>query len=200
MFTRRKWEIWWDTEAPRNFRRHSKALTKSHITNKVIAREVVKVGGTVLDVGCATGITYEYIKPTGLKYTGVDFTEKFLTQARKLNPEIDVRYGSAFNIPFEDKSFDTVFCKAVLEHQHPDEYHLIVRDMVRVARRQVILAFFHRPRKREVIRYTKENLYSNTYKKSDVIDLIKSLKGFKRLRIIENLGPRKDVVYILDIQ
>jgi len=197
----RKWEEWWTKEAPANFRRFPASLAKSHETNKVIAREVAKIGGTVLDVGCATGITYEYIKPTGVKYTGFDFTEKFLTQARKLNPEIDVGHGSAFNLPFEDNSFDTSFCKAVLEHQHPKEYHLIVRELVRVAKKQVILAFFHRPRDTEIIRFVEEEqLYSNTYKKDDVIALIKSLNGFKKLEIVENLGSRKDAVYILDIK
>ncbi|GAH37564.1 unnamed protein product, partial [marine sediment metagenome] len=139
---KRKWEEWWDAEAPANFRRHKDALNKSHETNKVIAREVARVGGCVLDVGCATGITYEYIKPTGVGYAGIDYTEKFLRQARKLNPEIDVRLGSAFSLPFSDRSFDTVFCKSVLEHQHPMEYPKIVREMARVAKKQVIIAFF----------------------------------------------------------
>lgn len=196
---KRDWEEWWDAEAPANFRRHDEALRKSHETNKVIAREVARVGGSVLDVGCATGITYEYIKPTGVGYVGVDYTEKFLEQARKRNPEIDVRFASAFSLPFSDGSFDTVFCKAVLEHQHPGEYPRIVREMARIAKKQMLIGFFMAPGAKPLIQISKkEGLYANRYGKSEVIALIKSLDGFKSLGIIEKLGPRRDAVYIVE--
>lgn len=200
MSERRPWEEWWDETAPINFRRHNSAMKKSHETNKEIVGAVAEVGGSVLDVGCATGITYEYIKPTGIEYVGVDFTEKFLVWARELNPEIDVRIGSAFDLPFPDGSFSTVFCKAVLEHQHPDDYPKIVREMARVAEKQVIIGFFMAPRGKTTILLTKkEGLYANRYGKKEVVDLIESLDGFKSLRIIEDLGPRKDAVYIVTL-
>lgn len=196
---KRKWEEWWDAEAPANFRRHKDALKKSHETNKVIAREVARVGGCVLDVGCATGITCEYIKPTGVRYAGIDYTEKFLRQARKLNPEIDVRLGSAFSLPFSDRSFDTVFCKSVLEHQHPMEYPKIVREMARVAKKQVIIAFFMAPGGERILLTKKEGLYANRYSKNEMISLIESLNGFRSLRMIERLGSRKDAVFIVTL-
>ena len=201
MTEKREWEEWWDAVAPINFRRHESAMNKSHETNKAITRAVADVGGSVLDVGCATGITYEYIKPIGVKYVGVDFTEKFLVQARKLNPEIDVRLGSAFNLPFQDNSFSTVFCKAVLEHQHPKEYPKIVREMSRIARNQVIIGFFMAPRgKTSILLTEKEGLYANRYSKKEIIDLIKSLKGFRDLNIIEGLGSRRDAVYTITLE
>jgi len=200
MGEKRTWEEWWDETAPINFRRHDSAMNKSHETNKVIAGAVAEVGGSVLDVGCATGITYEYIKPTGVKYTGLDFTKKFLVQAKKLNPEIDVRFGSAFDLPFPVGSFSTVFCKAVLEHQHPDEYPKIVREMARVAERQVIIGFFMAPRGKTAILLTdKEGLYANRYSKQEVIALLESLDGFKNLKIVEGLGSRRDAVYIVTL-
>lgn len=198
MSKKRSWEIWWDAEAPSNFRRHDSAMRKSHETNKMIAKAMADVGGSVLDVGCATGITYEYFKPIGIKYVGVDFTKKFLIQARKLNPEIDVRYGSAFKLPFPDNSFSTVFCKALLEHQHPAEYPKIVKEMARVAKKQIIIGFFMAPgAERHILLTKKEGLYANRYSKKEVADLAKNLKGFKDLRIIEKLGPRRDAVYII---
>lgn len=200
MGEKRPWEEWWDETAPVSFRRHSSAMNKSHETNKEIARAVAEVGGSVLDVGCATGITYEYIKPTGVAYIGVDFTEKFLVQARKLNPEINVRFGSAFDLPFSDGSFSTVFCKAVLEHQHPDDYPKIVREMARVAEKQVIIGFFMAPRaKRTILLTKKEGLYANRYSKEEIIALLESLDGFKSLRIVEGLGPRRDAVYVVTL-
>lgn len=200
MTEKRKWEEWWDAKAPENFRRHKVAMDKSHETNKEIAKAVAEVGGSVLDVGCATGITYEYIKPTNVQYFGIDFTRKFLVQARKLNPEIAVMHGSAFNLPFSDDFFTTVFCKAVLEHQHPDDYPKIVREMVRVAEKQIIIGFFMAPRGRTTILLTKgEGLYANRYSKKEVMTLIESLNGFKKLRIIEGLGSRQDAVYIITL-
>lgn len=200
MSKRRSWEKWWDAEAPVNFRRHDSAMRKSHETNKEITRAVAGVGGSVLDVGCATGITYEYIKSTGVEYVGVDFTEKFLVRARELNPEIDVRFGSAFDLPFPDGSFSTVFCKAVLEHQHPDDYPKIVREMARVAEKQIIIGFFMAPGGKTAILLTKkEGLYANRYGKKGVVDLIEGLDGFKGLRIVEGLGPRRDAVYVVTL-
>lgn len=197
----REWEVWWDAKAPVSFLRHSSDLRKSHETHKTIAENVQLVGGSVLDVGCATGITYEYIKKSEVRYVGVDFTRKFLREARRLNPEIDVRYGSAFNLLFPDKSFDTVFCNALLEHQHPKEYPKIVKEMFRVAKKQVIIGFFMAPRgKTSVLLTKKECLYANQYSKKEIVELLKSFNKFKSLRIIENLGPRRDAVYVIDLK
>jgi len=201
MMKRRQWETWWDT-APETFPRDEGDMKRSHETHKLIAKLTAQVGGNVLDVGCASGLTYDYIKKTGVEYTGIDFEKKFLAHAREMHPEINVKHINAFNLPFADKSFKTVFCKSVLEHQHPDEYLEILSQMIRVAEKQVLIIWFNPPRdgKPVIQLYDGDKLYSNRYDRREVVGFIRKHKRFEKLRVIKNVGSYPHEVYVISLK
>ena len=53
--------------------------------------------------------------------------------------------GSVLRLPFEDQSFDTVVSTDCLEHLAEDDLPLAIREIARVARRQVYLRIATRP-------------------------------------------------------
>lgn len=74
----------------------------------------------VLDVGCGVGGPARYLAWTyGCRVTGVDLTEEFvavakmLTERCRLDHFVDFHQANALDLPFEDASFDMVWCQNV---------------------------------------------------------------------------------------
>ena len=69
----------------------------------------------VLDVGCGTGTTVEYLCETyGLQATGVDVAEVRLAQGRNRTPGLQLIHASGESLPFADASFDGVVAECSL--------------------------------------------------------------------------------------
>lgn len=85
---------------------HLYSLTQKYIT----------VDSKVLDIGCAMGGFLKHLKSKGLKLlNGIDFTENFVEHSKN-NKELNVKLGSADNIPFNENEFDILYMDQVLEH------------------------------------------------------------------------------------
>ena len=72
-------------------------------------------GLRVLDAGCGTGYLMKKLHDRGARVTGVDFSERMLTVARKLNPSIDFRMDSCAELrTCRDEEFDLIVSNYVL--------------------------------------------------------------------------------------
>lgn len=84
-------------------------------------------GKKALDVGCGGGFLSEELSRSGLRVTGIDPSTESLAVAREHAAgnglTIDYVPGDGEHLPFQDQTFDMVFCCDVLEH---------VKDMPRV--------------------------------------------------------------------
>ncbi len=67
----------------------------------------------VLDVGCGQGFLASEFKKIGLAWTGVTLGEDYLICQEK---GLNVHNADMSFLPFEDKSYDLVFARHVLEH------------------------------------------------------------------------------------
>lgn len=94
-------------------------------------------GTTVLDVGCGTGYTTQWLheRRPDLKLTGTDFIIEEGTKARAT--AITFKQGHIENLPFADASFDTVICTHVLEHIL--DFPQALREIRRVAAKKLIV-------------------------------------------------------------
>ena len=100
---------------------------------------------SILDVGAGTGLFYSLIKSNApknyaniVKYQGIDITEKFVTAARENG--IPMIQGNSDELPFEDNSFDVVVAFDLLNHLY--DYRPTIKEMVRVAKKQIIFKMF----------------------------------------------------------
>lgn len=89
----------------------------------------------VLDVGCGSGWFAYYCWGRGVKYTGVDISETSLEMTLKVSP--NVLKADAQALPFQDRSFDYVFCIDSFEHvpdqaQAAREFNRVLVDKGRV--------------------------------------------------------------------
>lgn len=74
----------------------------------------------VLDAGCGIGGSSRYLAHTyGCQIEAIDLTPEFVETATRLNKlcgvedKISVRLGSVTDLPYEDQSFDMVWCQNV---------------------------------------------------------------------------------------
>ena len=73
-------------------------------------------GQQVLDVGCGPGaLTQELVERAGPANVGaIDPSASFVTAARERFPDVDVRRGSAEELPYPDDSFDAALAQLVV--------------------------------------------------------------------------------------
>ena len=91
-------------------------------------------GTRLLDVACGTGVVAraaaDRVVPNG-SVTGVDLNEAMLTVARRIRPGVEWRQGDVADLPFGDRSFDTVVCQMAFMF-FPDRQRAFA-EMARVA-------------------------------------------------------------------
>jgi ubiquinone/menaquinone biosynthesis C-methylase UbiE len=92
----------------------------------------------ILEIGFGNGKFFPALnsKAKNLQITGIDLSHEMVTQAVKNNSalfesgSIKVKVGSSENLPFEDNSFDKIFCINVIYFWESPEVHL--REIYRV--------------------------------------------------------------------
>jgi ubiquinone/menaquinone biosynthesis C-methylase UbiE len=74
--------------------------------------------GSLIDIGCGTKPYKELLAPYITDHIGLDHTHTLHEQSN-----IDL-FGTAYNIPVGDNSFESALCTAVLEHLEEPEQAL----------------------------------------------------------------------------
>jgi ubiquinone/menaquinone biosynthesis C-methylase UbiE len=67
-----------------------------------------KIGETLLDVGCGSGIFSNLVAGKGVTVTGIDASKPLLDEAKERNPIINFLAGEMEELPFSDNTFDFV--------------------------------------------------------------------------------------------
>lgn len=104
--------------------------------------------GSILDVGCGTGVLAGRMADAGYEVTGVDPSEGMLAHVAGVAPTVKAVLGDATSLPFEDGQFDLVMCVAVMHHvADPTSVHESLGEMVRVTKPGgLVLVWDHNPR------------------------------------------------------
>jgi ubiquinone/menaquinone biosynthesis C-methylase UbiE len=87
-------------------------------------------GRDVLEVGCGTGLILEKLARVARRAEGVDLSPGMLAHAKRRG--LDVREGSATELPFPDATFDVAVSFKVLAHV--PEIERALSEMARVCR------------------------------------------------------------------
>jgi SAM-dependent methyltransferase len=106
-----------------------------------VSKKINKDTQTLLDVGCGPGWPARFFKRKQRYYiVGADIFKPYLVGCKKQRIHDDYIRCDIRNLPFQDRSFDTVVCMEVLEHLEREDGEKMLRAIERVARKQVILS------------------------------------------------------------
>jgi len=106
----------------------------------LLERKLDRSAETILDLGCGRGKQMRFLNRKKQFYTvGVDLFDPYLDECRKDSNYKCVVKCDIRHLPYGDNSFDVVMCLDVLEHLGKDDGDRLVCDMVRIARKQVLI-------------------------------------------------------------
>ena len=162
----------------------SRIKTRTHIEKKGYK--------TILDVGCGLCIDFlGYVRnKSAIDYRGLEISQLLVHRAQQMG--ISVTRGSIEKIPFEDSTFDVCYARHLLEHL--EYYKKAIAEMVRVARREVLIVFFMKPTYNPDRIYSEIDmgcqLYYNHYNKLGIEKYLKSLFKVKKFEVWEDADGR----------
>lgn len=170
----------------------SRILSRLYIINKKYK--------SVLDIPCGLCVDYKALKRScaDLEYLGIDISPLFVAQVKDLG--IPAMVGKIQEIPCADASYDVVYSRYILEHL--ESYQKAIQELVRVAKKEVIIVFFCAPdnnnEDRMVIMEVHGNpLYQNRYSKLKLEAFLKSIEKVKSFSWQEVKNKDECILHIL---
>lgn len=121
--------------------------TINHPHRQMIMDQLRKIRfGSLLEIGCASGPNLLRIKQEfpRVQVGGVDISQKAIETARQaLGPLANLDVSSGEDVFFGDKCADVVLTDMTLIYFGPRAIHRVMKEIVRTARRHVVLCEFH---------------------------------------------------------
>lgn len=136
--------------ATTNFEKHSNnnPLAKMLLDN--FYKEVFKMLQgkeieSVLDAGCGEGITLRKFKDkkVGKVHEGIEYMDEAIEIGKKVNPDLKIKKGDIYELPYKDSNFDLVVCTEVLEHLEDPKKAL--SELTRVSKKYLLLSVPNEP-------------------------------------------------------
>jgi|SRR3989338_2494578 len=93
----------------------------------------------VLEVGCGSATFTTHISKISSKTFGIDFSEKMLHIAKKVDPKTFFSIGNAVLLPFKKNSFDMVYSFRTL--QHVPNFKQSLSEMVKIVKPRGLVIF-----------------------------------------------------------
>lgn len=129
-------DIWWDDSQALSFLRIAVNPARFGYFEDVLLNRLGfdPSGKKTLDIGSGGGLLAEEFARLGCRVTGIDPSEASLITARSHAEQsgLDIAYLQATgeDLPFEDETFDIVYCCDVLEHVN--DLDLVIAETARV--------------------------------------------------------------------
>ena len=153
----------------------------------------------ILEVGCNIGNQLLILQGMGFNSLyGIDIQHEAIELSKSKSKNINIIYGSAFDIPFRDGFFDLVFTSGLLIHISPGDIGSVLSEIYRCTNRFVWGLEYYAPEYTE-IRYHGE---CDLLWKADFADLY--LNAFNDLHLVREKellypnGSNRDHMFLLE--
>ena len=170
------WEKYWQNTKDFDFMREDPEEANKPLRVRM-GKEVASVGGKVLDMGCGTAIDYPRITGLGLDYYGVEPIPLFIEAAKSRYPDINIKQGRCWNIPYPDKFFDVTWCKGMVQHLPPGTYPEALDEMWRVTKTLMMVSTNRVWSEGNTSHRDKGTNYDNHYNFKEFLGHVRNIKG-----------------------
>jgi len=167
---------WWNKNMNEGMLNTFKGWVKDYNaeSKKYVRDYIIKKGyKSIIDIGCGLCDTYYGYKNENydIEYTGVDNCKYFISNAIKNKIKIINSDINDMSI-IESNSYDVVYGRHILEHM--PTFEMVMNEMIRIARKEIIIIFFIKPSTKQEIIYDETlDLYHNIYSRKEIEDTIK---------------------------
>lgn len=100
---------------------------------------------TILDVGCGEGFSLSKMREQhiGTTLEGIDYSKKAISLGKKMFPNLSLKQGSIYKLPYKNNTFDLVLCTEVLEHLNDPQKGY--KEVLRVAKKYIVFSVPNEP-------------------------------------------------------
>lgn len=138
------------TLLPTNYVKHTsknpiqKFLIKKFYSSLISLAKPLKAK-SILDAGCGEGFTMNELNKNGIgkEIEGVEYSKDAISLGKKLFPNLTIKQGSVYELPYKDDSFDLIVCTEVLEHLGDPKK--AIQEMLRVSKKYLIISVPNEP-------------------------------------------------------
>ena len=117
-------------------------ITESKAIDSAVGKISAEVKGNILDLGVGTGDMFYKIVPFNREgyNIGLDISPEMLFKAKKklddnANSTTTLILGDAFNLPFDNNSFDLIFSSYVFDLFPENEFENVIKEIDRILRK-----------------------------------------------------------------
>lgn len=133
-----------------NYQKHASANPLQRFLIENFYKQILRIikplkPKIILDVGCGEGFTLVKLKHAkiGEKFEGLDNLDEAIKLGKKLYPQLNIKKGDIYSLPYKDNSFDLLICTEVLEHLKDPAKAL--SELKRVTSKYLILSVPNEP-------------------------------------------------------
>lgn len=149
---------------------------------------------TIVDLGCGPGLVSKLFVDAGINYIGLDYSEKTIEVAKKINPGVRFQVKDFLNLDFESNSIDAYIAIASLYHLTKNDFVKVLHNLFRTLKVNGKLYLVMKKGNGEYlkrdIRYKKGNKFVTYYSKKELLRVLRSV-GF---RITDSIIVQKNQV------
>lgn len=133
-----------------NFEKHTNKNPLSKLLLANFYREAFKIlrninPESILDVGAGEGFSLSKLQEEGIgkRLEGIEYMDEAIELGKKQYPDIKIKKGDIYKLPYKNNSFDIIICTEVLEHlDRPDE---ALNELKRVSKKYLLLSVPNEP-------------------------------------------------------
>jgi len=165
---------------------HTEGQLKGYEANAELILKKIGENQSILEVGCGSGMNYQYLKGKVKEYICGDVSPKFLDVLRKRFPELNPIDLDIHNLPFKDNEYENVINMNVL--QHLPYYKEPIKELVRIASKKVLIVTWCNTY--EDILKVDGDFHSNFYRVNHMWDYCMTLPQVKKVDYGKSVGQR----------
>jgi 2-polyprenyl-3-methyl-5-hydroxy-6-metoxy-1,4-benzoquinol methylase len=137
-------------QATDNYKKHThknpiQRFLLANFFKNLVKLTQAKTVDSILDVGCGEGFTLNRLKENGIgkRLEGIEYLQAAIDLGRKTYPDVLIKKGTIYNLPYKTDSFDLVLCTEVLEHLEKPQDAL--KELVRVSKKYLVISVPNEP-------------------------------------------------------